>query len=129
VSIADLRRLVDDYNRSVEVSTRTVQTADGSVTIVRPRTPFNQVITPIALPEHFSSGDSFITQDLRLTRRIRIRGPVQVSLTGDVFNLFNVANLTGYSGVLNQPNYGLPSARVGQVFGSGGPRAFQFAAR
>jgi hypothetical protein len=48
---------------------------------------------------------------------------------GEVFNLFNVANLTGYSGILNQPNYGQPSARVGQVFGSGGPRACQLAAR
>ena len=52
-----------------------------------------------------------------------------MSLIGEVFNLFNVANLTGYSGVFNQPNYGLPSARVAQVFGTGGPRAFQFALR
>jgi len=46
-----------------------------------------------------------------------------------VFNLFNVANLTGYSGVLNQLGYGQPTARAGQVFGTGGPRAFQFATR
>ncbi len=31
--------------------------------------------------------------------------------------------------VLNQVNYGQPSARAAQVFGSGGPRAFQFATR
>ena len=40
-----------------------------------------------------------------------------------------MANLTGYSGVLNQLGYGQPRARAGQVFGTGGPRAFQFAAR
>jgi hypothetical protein len=40
-----------------------------------------------------------------------------------------VANLTGYNAVLNQPNYSQPSARVGQAFGSGGPRTFQLAAR
>jgi hypothetical protein len=31
--------------------------------------------------------------------------------------------------VLNQPNYAQPSARAGQAFGTGGPRAFQVAAR
>jgi hypothetical protein len=56
------------------------------------------------------------------------QGGVQLTLIGEVFNLFNVANLTGYSDVLNQPNYGQPSARIGQVFGTGGPPAFQFAA-
>jgi len=96
---------------------------------LRPRTPFNQIINPIALPERFSSGDSFITQDVRVTRRIRLAGSTELSLIGEVFNLFNMSNLTGYSGVLNQPGYGQPSARVGQVFGTGGPRAFQFAAR
>ena len=54
---------------------------------------------------------------------------IALSLIAEVFNLFNVSNLTGYSGVLNQPNYGQPSARVGQVFGTGGPRAGQLAAR
>jgi hypothetical protein len=52
-----------------------------------------------------------------------------LSLIGEVFNLFNVANLTGYSSVLNQPNYAQPSARAGQAFGTGGPRAFQVASR
>ncbi|MGH9847744.1 MAG: hypothetical protein ACREEM_54340 [Blastocatellia bacterium] len=52
-----------------------------------------------------------------------------MQLIGEAFNLFNIANLGGYSGVLNSSRYGLPSSRRGQVFGSGGPRAFQFAAR
>jgi hypothetical protein len=39
------------------------------------------------------------------------------------------AKLTGYSGVLNQPGHGQPRARVGQVVGTGGPRAFQLGAR
>ena len=66
---------------------------------------------------------------MRLTRRVVIGKGVRLDLIGEVFNLFNVANLTGYSGVLNQLNYGQPTARAGQVFGSGGPRAFQLAAR
>jgi hypothetical protein len=56
---------------------------------------------------------------------------VTLSLIGEVVNLFKVANLTGYSSVLNRPNYAQPppSARAGQAFGTGGPRAFQVAAR
>ena len=102
---------------------------DGTITIVSPRTPFNQIINPIALPERFSNGDSFLTQDVRLTRAVKISEHIRLSMIGEVFNLFNIANLTGFSGVLNQPNYGLPSARAAQVFGTGGPRAIQLAAR
>jgi hypothetical protein len=126
---AGLRELVAQYNAQVEARTRRVPNPDGSVTVIRPRTPFNQIINPITLPDNFTNGDTLLTQDLRLMRLIKIREKVRLSLIGEVFNLFNIANLTGYSGVLNQPNYGQPSARVGQAFGAGGPRAFQFAAR
>jgi hypothetical protein len=129
VNQSELRNLVAQYNESVETRTRLVTNADGSTTLIRPRTPFNQVINPITLPPSFSSGDSFLTQDLRLTRRFSIRETANLLLIGEVFNLFNVSNLTGYSNMLDQVNYGQPSARAGQVFGSGGPRAFQFAAR
>jgi Carboxypeptidase regulatory-like domain len=124
----ELRGLVAEYNADVESRTR-VTTPDGSVAVIRPRTPFNQIILPITLPDKSSSGDSFLSQDLRLTRMIRIRDRAQLTLIGEVFNIFNIARLTGYSDVLNQPNYGQPSARAGQVFGAGGPRAFQFAVR
>jgi Carboxypeptidase regulatory-like domain len=126
---SELRQLVETYNADVESRTRRVTNPDGSITIIRPRTPFNQIINPITLPDKFSSGDSFITHDVRLTRNIKLREEVQLSVIAEAFNLLNIANLTGYSGVLNQPNYGTASARVGQVFGTGGPRAFQFAAR
>jgi hypothetical protein len=103
--------------------------AHGSVTVIRPRTPFNQIIDSIALPATFSNGDSFISQDLRLTRKITLKESFTLSLIAEAFNVFNIANLTGYSNVLNRPNYGQPSARVGQVFGTGGPRAFQLGTR
>jgi hypothetical protein len=69
------------------------------------------------------------------------------------FNIFNIANLTGYGGALNAhirptapsqtnpkgtpgrpPNqneftFGQPNNRVSPIFGTGGPRAFQLAAR
>jgi hypothetical protein len=47
-----------------------------------------------------------------------------------VFNAFNYANLGGYSYDLTNPaSFGVPTSRAGQVFGSGGPRAFQIGAR
>jgi len=129
LSVSALQGLVSQYNADVEARTRRVTNPDGSITAVRPRTPFNQIITPITLPEGFFNGDTFLTQDVRLTRTINMSERVRLSLIGEVFNLFNIANLTGFSGVLNQPNYGLPSARAAQVFGTGGPRAIQLAAR
>ncbi len=129
LSTAGLRALVAAYNTDVETRTRRITGVDGSVTVIRPRTPFNQIINPIALPAVFSNGDSFISQDLRLTRKIALKESFTLSLIAEAFNVFNIANLTGYSNVLNQPNYGQPGARVGQVFGTGGPRAFQFGGR
>jgi hypothetical protein len=99
------------------------------MTVVRPRTPFNQIIAPITLPAQFFNGDSLISQDLRLMRRIDLGEAGRLMLIGEVFNLFNVSNLSGYSNVLNQANYGQPTARAAQVLGSGGPRAFQIALR
>ena len=129
LSAAGLRALVAQYNAFVSANTRYITSPDGSVAVIFPRTPFNQIISPITLPSHFSSGDSFITQDLRVARKIMIQERISISLMGEVFNLFNFANLTGYSNILNAVNYGQPSARAGQVFGSGGPRAFQVAAK
>jgi hypothetical protein len=52
-----------------------------------------------------------------------------LSLIGEVFNLNNAANLSGDSGNLASWGFGQPTSRFTQVFGSGGPRAFQLAAR
>ena len=129
LSVAELRELVAAYNADVEARTRRVTGPDGAERVIRPRTPFDQVINPIVLPDRIDNGDSFLTQDIRVTRRIALAGPLRLSLIAEVFNVFNVANLTGYGSVLNQLGYGQPTARAGQVFGTGGPRAFQCAAR
>jgi len=69
--------------------------------------------------QNLRTQDAQMTIDLRNGRR----------LIGEVFNPFNVANLSGYMNVLDQVSYGEPSARAGQVLGSRGPRAFQVAAK
>jgi hypothetical protein len=129
LSQSRLRGLVGQYNAWIEAHTKIITNRDGTQTVILPRTPFNQIISPIVLPGKFSPGDTFISQDVRLTKTFRFKEKVTLSLIGEVFNLFNIANLTGYNNVLNQPNYGQPSARAGQAFGTGGPRAFQVAAR
>ena len=55
----------------------------------------------------------------------------KLSLIGECFNVFNIANLGGYSYNLGSSGAGLgvPTSASSNVFGSGGPRAFQFAGR
>jgi Carboxypeptidase regulatory-like domain len=94
-------------------------------------------------------GDGFSSLDLRVSRAFAW-GTLRVEPILEVFNLFNVTNILGvnvrnYSGFSNvlvrdsategDPGYlrssrfGRPVTTAGGVFGSGGPRAFQFAAR
>jgi hypothetical protein len=81
------------------------------------------------LPTHYSFGDNFHALDLRLSRQFVFRERWRLSVIGEVFNLYNKANLTGYSGDLMSAGFGQPTSRATQVFGSGGPRAFQLAMR
>jgi len=109
----DLRRLVDKFNRTYAGK----QDAQGGD------------IPPITLPSKFEFGDSFLTQDLRLSRDFVFHVRWRMTLIGEAFNLFNIGNLSGRSGNLLGAGFEQPTSRVTQVFGSGGPRAFQIAAR
>lgn len=110
----DLSRLVTDFNQNFA----------GRPAFL------GGVIQPITLPARFEFGDVFFTHDLRLSRDFRLGTRGKFTLIGEVFNLFNIANLSGFSGDLTNPSqFGQPNSRVTQVFGSGGPRSFQLAAR
>jgi len=93
----------------------------------------------------------FSSLDLRLKKEIRLRDRATLSLIGEGFNMFNETNIRGsnnanYAGrnisispiqaaqngqpaQTVQENYYSPVSTAGGFFGSGGPRAFQFAAR
>jgi hypothetical protein len=89
--------------------------------------------------------DTFNSFDLRLSREFHLGERFRLEVIGEVFNLFNKTNILGsgnanYSGFFNvlvpdQTNpavssaFGRPASTAGGVFGSGGPRAFQLAAR
>jgi hypothetical protein len=94
--------------------------------------------------------DSFSSFDLRLSKAFHVGERVQIEPLVEVFNLFNVTNVLGFSksnysgfanvlvrdsndaaspGFLRSSSFGQPIATAGGVFGSGGPRAFQFGGR
>jgi len=110
---SELQQFVDQFNSTLAGKT----------------TPRGQPIPRLTLPANFDNGDTFVSTDLRLTRSIKLYENVQMQLIGEVFNIFNVSNLAGYSGTLNAANFGIPTSRAGGTFGSGVPRAFQFAAK
>jgi len=84
---------------------------------------------------HF--GHDFNSFDMRMTRTFHFKEPHSLEAIAEVFNLFNVTNIRGttnrnYSGVLNvvdSPTFNRALETAGKFFGSGGPRAFQFALR
>jgi hypothetical protein len=136
----DIRKLVDQYNATVPAPKDTPLTG---IPVGPRRDAIGTALPFIILPDQFQADDSFLTHDLRVTRNIRITEKVSLNLIGEGFNIFNIANLTGYGGSLNayvrptataagrNPDFtfGQPTGRVNPVFGTGGPRAFQLAAR
>jgi len=88
------------------------------------------------LPSNYTLGDNFNSQDVRLTKTFKYHERYRLSVFAEAFNIFNIANLSGYSFNLDQVtptnqtfSFGQPTSRAGQVFGSGGPRAFQLGGR
>jgi hypothetical protein len=92
----DLARLVDQFNQQ----------------FAGKRTTGGQVAPRLTLPASYSFDHNFFTQDLRLSRTFFLGTErLRLTLLGEVFNLFNYANLMGYSGnIANAATFGQPSA-------------------
>jgi outer membrane receptor protein involved in Fe transport len=115
-----------------------------------PSTGFKpRVLLPL-VRDDLEFGDNFSSLDLRVSKVFKLGERVRLEPIAEVFNLFNVTNVLGvsnvnYSGFSNvlvrdsgdpsspgfnrASSFGQPVTTAGGVFGSGGPRAFQFAAR
>jgi hypothetical protein len=115
-----------------------------------PNTGFRpRVLLPL-VRDDLRLGDNFSSLDLRVSKVFKLGERMTLEPIVEVFNLFNVTNVLGvsnvnYSGFSNvlvpdsndpaSPGFGRSSSfgqavtTAGGVFGSGGPRAFQFAAR
>jgi hypothetical protein len=96
------------------------------------------VIPQLVLPSDYQLGDPTITQDFGLQKTFSYRERFRLIIIGQVFNAFNISNLSGYSFTLDTKNanpalqtytFGQPTSRAAQTFGSAGPRAFQVGAR
>ena len=135
----DIRRLVDQYNATIPAPQNALLSQITRAQRDALGTPYPYIV----LPTNFAASDSFLTHDLRVTRTVPIGEKVKLNLIAEGFNIFNIANLTGYSGSLNayvrptatapgrnpELTFGQPTNRVSPIFGTGGPRAFQLAAR
>ena len=106
---------------------------------------------PVVLPQDYQFGDPIFSQDFRLTKTFTYKEKYRLSILGEVFNAFNISNLTypgftldslaagcslvngAFSSCAGTPaqtyQFGQATGRVGQTFGQGGARAFQVGAR
>lgn len=140
-NVGDLNALITAYNASIP--TLGVDCGADSPTGRCDSThpSYFDPITRLALlpTDTQLGGDSIISQDVRLTKTFRFGERTRLDVIGEVFNLFNVANLTYPAAIvlsdegetpefIRNVTHG-PSARTTSVFGTGGPRAFQFAAK
>ncbi len=139
-SVSELNALITAYNDSIPTLGEPCSLAISSTGRCDSNDPnFQDPLERLALlPDNQPiGGDSIISQDLRVTKTFNITETVKLDLIGEVFNLFNIANLTGVSDFLlpdegtpaDQITFLRPAQRSTSVFGTGGPRAFQLAAK
>jgi hypothetical protein len=97
-----------------------------------------QTIPGLVLPSNYNFGRTFDSQDLRLTKTLTVKERYKFAVFGEMFNVLNYFNPSGYNYNIDQKssnpatqtfNFGIPTQRTGQVFGSGGPRAVQVGGR
>ena len=122
LSNGDLSKLVDNYNSTLAGKPTPAASAGipGSTT---------QVFPKVTLPANYHLGFPFQSEDLRVTKSFKFHERYELRLIGEGFNIFNIGNLTGAPSNLTSPTFGQAQQRIGQTFGTGGPRALQFAAR
>src|SRR5258708_5911472 len=63
-------------------------------------------------------GDSYISQDLQVSRIFKIKERFRIEGTAQVFNLFNVSNLVGSAGPPSSPFPGAPTTAAAAAAGS-----------
>ena len=92
---------------------------------------------PLQVNPKFKFGDDFNSFDIRLTRTFQFTEQHRLLFSAEAFNLLNVTNIRGttnrnYSGfnnAIDSATFNQALDTAGKFFGSGGPRAFQFALR
>ncbi|HYL35427.1 MAG TPA: carboxypeptidase-like regulatory domain-containing protein [Bryobacteraceae bacterium] len=114
------------------------------------KAPNGTTIPSYVLPPDYQFGDPQFYQDVRVTKTFSYKERYKLAIMGEFFNLFNIANLSGYNFNLDALGkgcqltasgsaftscgtqtyaFGQPTNRAQQTFLSGGPRALQVGAR
>jgi hypothetical protein len=126
------------FNQGCGKSDLTKAVAAWNSTYAGQKAPNGATIPALVLPSDYQFNDPIFAQDFRLTKTFAYKERYRMAVFGEAFNAFNIANLTGYSSLLDKVNaiparqtfaFGQPTQRSPQSFLSGGPRAFQFGAR
>jgi Carboxypeptidase regulatory-like domain len=118
------------FNRGSSKADLEKAVANWNTTYAGKQDARGQTIPSLTLPSNYGFGRPFNSQDLRVTKKFTFRERYVFSVFGEVFNIFNYANVGGYNFNLNDTSsFGQATQRAGQVFGSGGPRAFQVGGR
>ena len=84
------------------------------------RTSRGQLIPILRLPDNFEFGKNFYSQDLRLSKIFQYRERYKLTVFGEVFNMFNIANRYNVAAV--SPLF----TNAGQATAAYDPRQFQF---
>ncbi|MEW6208370.1 MAG: carboxypeptidase regulatory-like domain-containing protein [Acidobacteriota bacterium] len=132
-SVNELNELISAYNANIRSFAARIE---GGVPVDPQGTPLRTLaLLPSDTP---MGGDSIIAQDIRLTKSFKFGESKKLDFIAEVFNLFNFANLTQVNDptIPAQEDADTPGfefttfrsfSRTNSVFGTGGPRAFQFA--
>jgi Carboxypeptidase regulatory-like domain len=138
-SAGDVNALIQAYNQNIPNAPNTQDCTEPITNrIYRGDLYCSELLTLAQIPSDTQiGGDSLISQDLRVTKTIHFNERLRLSFIGEVFNLFNVANLSNVdltvTDVDTAQQSGIttlrPTQRTTSVFGTGGPRAFQFGLR
>ena len=122
-SDSEFRAAVAQYNSTLA----TTLTPAGAAGVVA-----GQKYPTIPTLNNFHLGSPFTSQDLRLSKAFKIHERIEFKILAEGFNILNIGNLGNGGAVsynVTSPSFALPQQRAGSTFGSGGPRAFQFAGR
>lgn len=132
-SVNELNAIISAYNANRRQFAARIE---GGVPVDPYGTPLRELaLLPADTP---IGGDSIIAQDVRVTKSFKFGESKKIDLIGEVFNLFNFSNLTDIHDTIipakddaAEPGFIFntyrPFARTNNIFGTGGPRAFQFA--
>jgi hypothetical protein len=117
------------FNISCGVSQIEAAVANWNSTYAGKLDATGKKIPTLSIPSNFSFGRVFQSQDARLTKTFTYHERYKLSVFAEMFNIFNYSNVSGQSSDPSSAAFAVPTQRVTQVFGSGGPRAVQVGGR